>query len=240
MPARAALVTGASSGIGLAIARVLGEEGHGLTVAARRPDKLAAAAEELRGAGFDVHEVAGNMADEETIKGVVAAHEERFGRLDVLVNNAGVGVGAPAAEHQTKRIDLQLSVNLRAIVLFYRESLPLLRAAGTEHRNALVVNTSSISGKSGQPWLSVYSATKAGVIGYTQAMNKELAGDGIKSVALAPGFVETPMTEFVREHVPAEDMIRVEDVAEAVRFVLRTSPNCVIPEIVFQRPGETL
>jgi NAD(P)-dependent dehydrogenase (short-subunit alcohol dehydrogenase family) len=240
MPNRAAIVTGGSSGIGLAIAHMLGQEGHALTVAARRPDKLAAAAEELRGAGFDVHEVAGNMADEETIKGVVAAHEERFGRLDVLVNNAGVGVGAPAAEHQTKRIDLQLSVNLRAIVLFYRESLPLLRAAGTEHRNALVVNTSSISGKSGQPWLSVYSATKAGVIGYTQAMNKELGGDGIKSVALAPGFVETPMTEFVREHVPAEDMIRVEDVAEAVRFVLRTSPNCVIPEIVFQRPGETL
>ena len=240
MAERAALVTGASSGIGLGIAKVLVGAGYALTVSSRRPEKLAAAAEELRGAGFDVHEVAGNMADEETIKGVVAAHEERFGRLDVLVNNAGVGVGAPAAEHQTKRIDLQLSVNLRAIVLFYRESLPLLRAAGTEHRNALVVNTSSISGKSGQPWLSVYSATKAGVIGYTQAMNKELNGDGIKSVALCPGFVETPMTEFVREHVPAEDMIRVEDVAEAVRFVLRTSPNCVIPEIVFQRPGETL
>ena len=90
MPNRAAIVTGGSSGIGLAIAHMLGQEGHALTVAARRPDKLAAAAEELRGAGFDVHEVAGNMADEETIKGVVAAHEERFGRLDVLVNNAGV------------------------------------------------------------------------------------------------------------------------------------------------------
>jgi len=240
MPDRAAIVTGASSGIGLAVARMLGQEGHALTLAARRPDKLAGAAEELRGAGFEVEEVAGNMADEETIKGVVAAHEQRFGRLDVLVNNAGVGVGAAAGEHETKRIDLQLSVNLRAIVLFYREALPLLRAAGAEHRNALVVNTSSISGKSGQPWLSVYSATKAGVVGYTQAMNKELNGDGIKNVALCPGFVETPMTEFVREHVAAEDMIRVEDIAEAVRFVLRTSPNCVVPEIVFQRPGETL
>ena len=71
-------------------------------------------------------------------------------------------------------------------------------------------------------------------------MNKELNGDGIKSVALAPGFAEMPMMEFVREHVPVEDMIRVEDVAEAVRFVLKTSPNCVIPEIVFQRPGEML
>jgi short-subunit dehydrogenase len=116
----------------------------------------------------------------------------------------------------------------------------MLRAAGGEHRNALVVNLSSISGKSGQPWLSVYSATKAGVIGYTQAMNKELNGDGVKSVALCPGFVETPMTEFVREHVKAEDMIRPEDIAEAVRFLLRTSPACVVPEIVFQRPGEVL
>src|SRR3954468_16194448 len=140
MPDRAAIVTGASSGIGLAVARMLGEEGYGLTVAARRPGKLTAAADELRGAGFEVEEVAGNMADEETIKGVVAAYEQRFGRLEVLVNNAGVGVGPAAADYETKRIDLQLSVNLRAIVLFYREALPLLRAAGAEHRNALVVN----------------------------------------------------------------------------------------------------
>ena len=103
-----------------------------------------------------------------------------------------------------------------------------------------MVNLFSISGKSGQPWLSVYSATTAGVIGYTQAMNKELNASGIKSVALCPGFVETPMTEFVREHVPAEEMIRVEDIAEAVRFLLATSPNCVVPENVFQRPGEAL
>ncbi len=135
---------------------------------------------------------------------------------------------------------MQLNVNLRAIILFYRECADLLRAAGAEHRNALVVNMSSISGKSGQPWLSVYSATKAAVIGWTQAMNQELNGDGIKSVALCPGYVDTPMTEFVRESIPADEMIRVEDIAEAVRFVLRTSPNCVIPEIVFQRPGEAL
>ena len=116
----------------------------------------------------------------------------------------------------------------------------MLREAAAEHRSALVVNLASIAGKSPQPWLSVYSATKAAVVAYTQAMNKELNGEGIKSVALCPGFVETPMTEFVREHVAAEDMIRVEDVAEAVRFVLKTSPNCVIPEIVFQRPGEAI
>jgi NAD(P)-dependent dehydrogenase (short-subunit alcohol dehydrogenase family) len=240
MPHRAALVTGASSGIGLAIARVLGEEGHGLTVAARRPEKLESAARELRAVGLDVEAVAGNMADEDDVARIVAAHRDRWGRLDVLVNCAGVGVGAPVADMQTKRVDLQLDVNLRAPVLFYRECADLLRAAGAEHRNALVVNLSSISGKSGQPWLSVYSATKAAVIGFTQAMNKELGADGVKSVALAPGFVDTPMTEFVKESVPAEEMIRTSDIAEAVRFLLRTSPACVVPEIVFQRPGEVL
>ena len=152
MPDRAAIVTGASSGIGLAIARMLGEQGYGITAAARRPDKLAAAAEELRGAGIEVEDVAGNMADEADIQRVVAAHRDRFGRLDVLVNNAGIGVGATFDAHATKRIDLQIAVNLRAIVLFYRECADMLKAAGAEHRNALVVNTASIAGKSGQGW----------------------------------------------------------------------------------------
>ena len=240
MPERAALVTGASSGIGFAIARILGEEGYGLTLAARRPEKLAAAAAELRDAGLAIEEVAANMADEADIQRVVAVHRERWGRLDVLVNNAGVGVGATVSDVVAKRVDMQLDVNLRAVILFYRECADLLRAAGAEHRNALVVNMSSISGKSGQPWLSVYSATKAAVIGWTQAMNKELNGEGVKSVALCPGFVDTPMTEFVREHVPQEAMIRPEDIAEAVRYLLKTSPQCVVPEIVFQRSGEGL
>jgi NAD(P)-dependent dehydrogenase (short-subunit alcohol dehydrogenase family) len=237
---RAAIVTGASSGIGLAIAQVLGETGHGLTIAARRPDKLDTAAEALRRAGHEVETVAGNMADEVDVQRVVAAHRERFGRLDVLVNCAGVGFGAPVAEMVTKRVDLQLDVNLRAPVLFYRECADLLRAAGAEHRNALVINLSSISGKSGQPWLSVYSATKAALIAFTQAMNKELAEAGVKSVALAPGFVDTPMTDFVKAQIPAEEMIRTEDIAEAVRFLLRLSPWCLVPEIVFQRPTEAL
>jgi NAD(P)-dependent dehydrogenase (short-subunit alcohol dehydrogenase family) len=240
MPERAALVTGASSGIGFAIARVLGEEGHGVTLAARRPEKLAEAAETLRNDGFEVEHVAANMADEADIQRVVAAHRERWGRLDVLVNNAGVGIAQLVADVETRRVDLQLDVNLRSVILFYRECIDLLRAAGAEHRNALVVNTSSLSGKSGQAWLNVYSATKAAVIGWTQAMNKELNPDGIKSAALCPGFVDTAMTEFIRGHVAQEDMIRTEDVSEAVRFLLKTSAQCVVPEIVFQRPGEEL
>jgi NAD(P)-dependent dehydrogenase (short-subunit alcohol dehydrogenase family) len=240
MAERAAIVTGGSSGIGLAIARMLGEEGHGLTLAARRAEKLEEAAEGLRAAGFEVNAVSGNLADEAVVQEVVRSHRERFGRLDVLVNNAGVGVGAAVADIEAKRVDLQLGVNLRSLILFYRECAELLRAAGGEHRRALVVNMSSISGKSGQPWLSVYSATKAAVVGFTQAMHKELGGDGIKNTALCPGFVDTAMADFVKEHVKPEDMIQVSDIAETVRVLLKMSPACVVPEVQFVRPGEAL
>jgi NAD(P)-dependent dehydrogenase (short-subunit alcohol dehydrogenase family) len=135
---------------------------------------------------------------------------------------------------------MQLDLNLRAIILFYRECADLLRAAGAEHRNALVINLASIAGKGGAGWLSVYAATKAAVIGWTQSMNQELANDGIKSVALCPGFVDTPMTEFIKEQVKAEEMIQPQDIAEAVRFLLRTSAYCLVPEIVFERPGASL
>jgi NAD(P)-dependent dehydrogenase (short-subunit alcohol dehydrogenase family) len=240
MATKAAIVTGASSGIGLAIARVLGEEGFAMTVAARRPDKLQAAFEGLQNDGYDVQQVAANLGDEDEIKRVVAAHREKYGRLDVLINNAGVGVGQAVAEIETKRLDMQLNINLRSIILFYRESMDMLRAAAGEHKNALVVNTSSISGKHGEAWLSVYSATKHGVVGWTEAMNKELGQEGIKSLALCPAFVDTPMTDFVKGQVPADEMIRPEDIAEAVRFMLRVSPACVVPEIMFVRPGDSL
>ena len=240
MAERAAIVTGASSGIGLAIAEMLGGEGYGLTVAARRPDKLEAAAAGLSERGYEVNVVAAQLGEEAEVQRVVASHRERFGRLDVLVNNAGVGVGAPVGDILTKRLDLQVDLNLRSLILFYRECVDLLRAAAAEHRSALVVNTSSISGKSGQAWLSVYSATKAAVVGFTQAMHRELGAEGIKSTALCPAFVDTPMTDFVKGQVSAEDMIRPQDIAAAVKLLLDVSPACVIPEIQFLRPGEAL
>jgi NAD(P)-dependent dehydrogenase (short-subunit alcohol dehydrogenase family) len=241
MAERAAIVTGASSGIGFAIARMLIEEGYGLTIASRRPEKLEPAAAELSSRdGAEVQHISGDMGSEETVSKIVAAHRDRFGRLDVLINNAGVGIGQPVAEISTKRLDIQLGVNLRSIILFYRECAEMLRAAGAEHRSALVVNTSSIAGKSGQAWLSVYSATKHGVVGFTEAMNKELLADGIKSCALCPAFVDTPMTDFVKDSVSPEQMIQPQDIAEAVRMLLRVSPACVIPEIMFLRPDEVL
>jgi NAD(P)-dependent dehydrogenase (short-subunit alcohol dehydrogenase family) len=237
---RAALITGASSGIGLAIARALGEEGYALTVSARRPEKLEGAAEELRSAAPEVLSVAANMAEEDEVVGVFARHRDAYGRLDVLVNNAGVGIGAPMEEIQTKFLDMQLAVNLRALIIGTREGLPMLREAGGEHGKALIVNTASIAGKGGQAWLSVYAATKGAVINFTQSTQREVGSAGVQCTALAPGFVDTPMTEFAKGQVPGEEMIRPEDIAEAVRFLLRISPNCHVPEIVFTRPSEGL
>ena len=130
MAERAALITGGSSGIGLAIARALAEDGYGVTISARRPDKLEGARRELEAAGVDVQAIPAQMTVEEEIHGLFDAHKEKFGRLDVLVNNAGVGIGAPMAEIQTKHLDMQLGVNLRAVIIGTRQGLPMLREAG--------------------------------------------------------------------------------------------------------------
>ena len=239
MATRAALITGGSSGIGLGIARVLAEEGFALTLSARRPEKLAAAAFELRELGAEVLDVPANVASEEEIAAVVAAHKEAYGRLDVLVNNAGLGIGGPIDDLQTKHLDMQLAVNLRSMIIAYREAMPMLRAAGSEG-GALVVNTSSITGKIGAAGLSVYSATKHGMVGFTQAMNEELRDAGIKSCVLCPAYVDTALSDYIKHEVGAEQMITVSDVAESVRYLLRLSPNCVIPELLFRRPADAV
>jgi NAD(P)-dependent dehydrogenase (short-subunit alcohol dehydrogenase family) len=236
---RAALITGGSGGIGLAIARVLGQEGYGLTLSARRPDKLEAAAQALRDEGLDVAAAPANVAKEDDIKAVAAAHRERFGRLDVLINNAGLGIGGTVADAETKKLDLQLDVNLRGVYLMARECIPMLKEAGAEHGKALMVNTSSYAGKHGQGWLAAYSATKFGVVGLSQALHKELSSDGIQVTALCPGFVATDMTDWVEGQIPKSEMIRAEDIGEGIRFLLRTSPNCIVPEIQFVRPGDS-
>jgi NAD(P)-dependent dehydrogenase (short-subunit alcohol dehydrogenase family) len=216
---------------------MLAEEGHDLTVVSRTPAKIERAAAELAARGVAAQPLAADLAEAEQVTAVLAAHRERFGRLDVLVNNAGMGIHGGIGSCTTKLIDLQLALNLRAVMLFYREALDLLRAAGREHRNALVFNMSSVLGKRGDAGLSVYSAAKHGVVGFTEAMNAELSAEGIKSCVLCPGFVDTDLADYAENPVPAAEMIRPRDVAETVRSVLRLSPNCVIPEIPMTRPG---
>jgi NAD(P)-dependent dehydrogenase (short-subunit alcohol dehydrogenase family) len=231
------LITGGSSGIGLAVARALGQDGFGITVSARRPEKLEQAAAQLRDEGFEVLAVAANMADEEDIRRMVAAHQEKFGRMDLLMNNAGVGIGGAIADAETKKLDMQIDVNLRAVYLVTRDSIPMLKGAGADG-GAMIVNTASIAGKRPQGWLAAYSATKAGVIALTEATAKELAADGVRCTAICPGFVDTAMTEWIKDEVPPSEMIQPEDVAEVVRCVMRLSPACIVPEVMMVRPQE--
>jgi NAD(P)-dependent dehydrogenase (short-subunit alcohol dehydrogenase family) len=230
---RAALITGGSSGIGLAVARALGQDGYGITISARRPEKLEQAAASLRDEGLDVLHVPANMTSEEDIETMVAAHRDRFGRLDVLMNNAGVGIGGSVETLATKKLDMQLNVNLRAVYLTTQKGIPMLKES-----RGLLVNTASIAGKKPQGFLAAYSATKAAVIALTEATCMELAGDGVRCTAICPGFVDTAMTEWVRDQVSPEDMIRPEDVAEIVRCLLRLSPACIVPEVMMVRPAE--
>ena len=189
--------------------------------------------------GTEVEAISANMAIEDDVIDLVHNHRQRFGRLDVLVNNAGIGVRGPIDTFSTKHIDLMPAVNLKAIVVAYREAVDLLRAAGSKHGRALVVNTASISGKVGTSELGVYAATKHGVVGFTDSMNRELYADGIRSSVLCPGFVDTPLSDYAKADIPPREMIQSSDVAEAVRFLLRLSPSCLVPEIVMMQ-GEAL
>jgi NAD(P)-dependent dehydrogenase (short-subunit alcohol dehydrogenase family) len=151
MATRAALVTGGSSGIGKALARVLGQEGHAVTLAGRDEGRLAAAAQELGGEGIEIHTAPGDVGDEDAVARIVAAHEAAHGRMDALVNAAAYGAGGVAlAQMPTEMLDRHLDVDLRAMFLTIRTSLPMLSAAGAEHGKALVVNVSSLAAKGGR------------------------------------------------------------------------------------------
>jgi short-subunit dehydrogenase len=221
-----ALITGGSSGIGLAIARMLKEEGFGLTLAARRPEKLAAAADEI-----GAESVAADLRDEAECARVVAAHANRWDGLDLLVSSAGVGVAGSFADQDTKRIDLQLDVNLRSTLLVTREALHLLRAS-----RGLIVTLASIAGTIPTPGLAVYAATKAALISFTSSLNREEAEHGVRATAICPGFVATPMAEWTG--LQPEEMIQPEDVAELVLALLRLTPRARIPSIVVERVGD--
>jgi NAD(P)-dependent dehydrogenase (short-subunit alcohol dehydrogenase family) len=222
---RSALVTGGSSGIGLAIARMLRDEGFELTLASRTREKIEAAAAEL-----DAQAIAADLSKEDDCIRVVAEHAQKFGGLDLLVNSAGIGIGGKVESLQTKHIDLQLGVNLRGLLLVSREAIPLLKRT-----RGWIVNLASIAGTEPTPGLTVYGATKAAVIALTKSQNAELDGDGVRAIAICPGFVDTPMAEW--SGLAADEMIQPADCAEIVRMCLRLSPRARIPQVIVERVG---
>ena len=224
---KSALVTGGSSGIGLAIARALREDGYALTLAARRPEPLEAAAAEL-----DALAVPANLGDADECVRVVAAHAERHGGMDVLVNSAGIGIGGAFADQETKKVDLQLDVNIGSTFVVTRESLPLLRASRGQ-----IVTLASIAGTIPTPGLAVYGATKAALIAWTNSLNREEAENGIRATAISPGFVATRMTEWTG--LPDDEQISTDDIVALVRAVLSLGPTARVPNIVVERVGDS-
>jgi NAD(P)-dependent dehydrogenase (short-subunit alcohol dehydrogenase family) len=224
---RAALITGGSSGIGLAIARMLRDEGFALTLASRRAEKVQAAAEELGAAA-----VAADVGDAADCERLVAEHRERFGRLDVLVNSAGIGIAGTVENLPAKHFDLQMGVNVRGLFLVTQAAIPLLRES-----KGWIVNLASIAGTLPTPGLATYGATKAAVISLTRSLNEELDADGVRAVAICPGFVATPMAEW--SGLKDDEMIQPEDCAEVVRMLLRLSSRARVPQVVIERAGST-
>jgi NAD(P)-dependent dehydrogenase (short-subunit alcohol dehydrogenase family) len=223
-----ALVTGGSSGIGLAIARMLAEEGYALTLAGRKLDRLEAARE-----GLEAAIVQADVSSEDDCVRLVAEHLEFHGGLDVLVNSAGLGIAGTVGDTTTKAWDLQQAVNLRGAFLVTQAALPELRRT-----KGLVVNLASIAGTIPTPGLAAYGATKAALIALTRTLAREEAENGVRATALCPAFVDTPMAAWTG--LPAEEMITPEDCAEIVRALIRLSPAARVPVVVLERAGDSV
>jgi NAD(P)-dependent dehydrogenase (short-subunit alcohol dehydrogenase family) len=221
------LITGGSSGIGLAIARMLRDEGFELTLASRTAEKIEAAGAELGAAA-----ITADVSKPEDCERVVREHVERAGGLDLLVNSAGIGIAGRVEDAQLKHIDRQLAINLRGLVLVSQAAIPYLRET-----KGWIVNLASIAGTQPVPILPIYAATKAAVISLTHSLNADLDDDGVRAIAICPGFVDTPMAEFAG--LPGDEMIQPEDCAEVVRMCLRLSPRARVPQVVIERVGSS-
>lgn len=240
MPERSALVTGGSRGIGFGIAERLASRGYALTVAARDAERLTEVASRLRAAGSPrVVTVAGDLAEPGHPGELVAAHSEAFGRMSCLVLNAGVGTAGGLGELPQHRLDKTIAVNLRAPFVLLQQALPALRAGAAEDpvRGARVIAVASITGVFAEAGLAAYGATKAAVVSLVESLNAEESGGGVTATAIAPGYVDTDMSAWVRDQVPTEAMIPVADLVDLVDAVVGLSARSVVSRLVVSRAG---
>ena len=239
---RSALVTGASRGIGAGIAAELAGRGFGLTVTARDAARLEQVRGELLAAGAPaVRAVPGDLADDAHLADAVDRHRDAYGSMDVLVLNAGVGTAGDVATYRMSRFDKTVAVNLRAPFRLVQLSLPMLRAAAAADRarGARVIALSSITGVYAEPGLAAYGATKAGLLSLVETLNAEESGHGVCATALAPGFVDTDMAQWVADRIPPAGMIPVADVVRLVGCLLDLSARSVLSRLVLTRAGST-
>ncbi len=218
-----AIVTGASRGIGRAIALALGKSGAQVACIARGLDKLAETADAIRAAGCVADIYACDVADAASVQKVVDAVVEKWGKLSILVNNAGITRDTLIPRMSDEDWDAVINTNLRGTFLFTRAATrPMMQA-----RYGRIINISSVSGLTGNPGQSNYGASKAGVIALTKAVARELASRKITVNAIAPGFIETEMTEAmgpaildeVKKRIPARRLGQTDEIASAVLYL---------------------
>ena len=219
---KAALVTGASSGIGEAVARMLASDGYGVTIAARRADRLERLAAEL-----DALAVPTDVSESEQVDALVAQAVERYGRLDAVVTSAGVLHTKPVEELDEQTWDETMDVNVKGTYLVARAALPHLRASG-----GYLITISSVSGQMGQPGGGAYNASKWAVRGFTQSFLQEVRGEGVRATSILPGRVATPMLGHAEQD---PDLLAPDDVADAVRWLLSLRPVVQIKDLVLER-----
>ncbi|MGW0792636.1 3-oxoacyl-ACP reductase FabG [Streptomyces sp. NPDC002911] len=226
---KVALVTGATSGIGLAIAAHLAEQGARVYVCGRNDDRLTATVKSLQEKGLDVDGTTCDVTDREDVKRFVRSAVERYGTVDILVNNAGRNGGGPVAEMTDELWYDVINTNLNSVFLLTRE---VLSAGGMLGKDwGRIVNIASTAGKQGAVTAAPYSASKHGVVGFTKALGLDLAKTGITANAVCPGFVETPMAERVRRHYADSYGITTEEAAEKVTTRVPTGRYVEVDEV---------
>ncbi len=233
---KVAIVTGASSGLGAATARLFAREGAKVLLTARRTDHLLRLVEEIESEGGKAVSLPGDAAKEATAQAVTAMAVERFGRVDVLINNAGQGNYKPLVETSASDFDELVNANLRSGFVFTRAVVPGMIAQG----NGTVVFISSVAGLAGAANESVYSATKFAQVGFAQALDAELRRHGIKVEVICPGGIKT---EFAigrgreAESIAKSTMMDPAEVAQAVLFACTLPPNLRVPAMTVRHMG---
>ncbi len=230
---KVAIVTGASRGIGKAISILLAQSGSRVVLAARSEPQLKSVSEEISSQNGEALVIPTDLTVDEEMERLVQQTLKEWGSVDVLINNAGFGKVAPVVKAKVSDWDETFRVNLRAPMFLSKLVLPTMMERG----EGSIINISSVSGKSGQANGSAYSASKFGLIGFTQSLYEEVREYGIRVATICPGFVDTPMIPRMRR-LDRSKMIRPEDIAQTVLFIL-TSPPTVCPVEITVRPQRT-
>jgi ketoreductase len=195
--ARVALVTGATSGIGLAVATRLAAAGHAVYLSARTGEDVRATVDKLKGEGYEVDGTTCDVRDPAAVEALVDAAVQRYGQIDILVNNAGRSGGGVTADLPDELWEDMVATNLTSV---FRVTRAVLNTGGMRHRSwGRIINIASTAGKQGVVLAAPYSATKHGVVGFTKSLGNELGPTGITVNAVCPGYAETPMAQRVRQ-----------------------------------------